>query len=195
MIREAAAHGAKLVCTTECFLDGLRHRRQKHSVGKIPGFGRTIPIGKYFRRLGGLARELQIHLVAGLLEADGEARYNTSILLGPDGKLVGKYRKQKLGHELPLNTPGQSSPVFLTPYGQIGIMICADRTEATIVRRFCTAGADFLLCPSGECLGPRVMIRSCKCVRAKTASGLFLCTRPSSWSPALTGLTCQHFAR
>jgi predicted amidohydrolase len=155
MIREAAAHGAKLVCTTECFLDGYAIADKSIPLEKYRALGEPIPDGKYFQRLGGLARELQIHLVAGLLEADGEARYNTSILLGPDGKLVGKYRKQKLGHELPRNTPGQSSPVFPTPYGQIGIMICADRTEATIVRRFCTAGADFLLCPSGGMFGPK----------------------------------------
>ena len=36
-----------------------------------------------------------------------------------------------------------------------GIMICADRTEATIVRCFCAAGADFLICPSGGMFGPR----------------------------------------
>ena len=35
-----------------------------------------------------------------MLEADGESRYNTAVLFSPDGKLAGKYRKQKLGHEL-----------------------------------------------------------------------------------------------
>ena len=45
-----------------------------------------------------------------MLEADGEARYNTAVLIGPDGKLVGKYRKQKLGHESARNTAGDDSP-------------------------------------------------------------------------------------
>ena len=53
------------------------------------------------------------------------------------------------------NTPGKDSPVFETPYGRVGIIICADRTEPAIVQRICTAGADFLICPSGGMFGPR----------------------------------------
>ena len=105
--------------------------------------------------LARLADELEIHLVAGMLEADGEARYNTAVLLAPDGKLTGKYRKQKLGHELVRNTPGSQSRVFETPYGKLGVMICADRTEKSIVAKFCAAGADFLICPSGGMFGPK----------------------------------------
>ena len=45
--------------------------------------------------------------------------------------------------------------MFQTPYGRVGIMICADRTEAEIVRRFCAAGAVFLICPSGGMFGPQ----------------------------------------
>jgi predicted amidohydrolase len=34
-------------------------------------------------------------------------------------------------------------------------MICADRTEPALVRRFCANGADFLICPSGGMFGPK----------------------------------------
>ncbi|MBI3851599.1 MAG: carbon-nitrogen hydrolase family protein [Verrucomicrobia bacterium] len=155
MIREAAANGAKIVCTTECFLDGYAIKDKSIPLEEYRALGEPIPSGKYFQKLTSLAKELKIHLVAGMLEADGDARYNTSVLIGPDGKLIGKYHKQKLQHELVRNTPGDSSPVFETPYGRVGIMICADRTEPTIVRRFCAAGADFLICPSGGMYGPR----------------------------------------
>jgi predicted amidohydrolase len=90
-----------------------------------------------------------------MLEADGEDRFNTAVLLGPDGKLVGKYRKQKLGHESERNTAGKESSVFDTPFGKVGLMICADRTDKGIVQRFCTSGADFLVCPSGGMFGPK----------------------------------------
>ncbi len=53
------------------------------------------------------------------------------------------------------NTPGTESRVWNTPYGTLGVMICADRTEADIVGRFCAAGADFLICPSGGMFGPK----------------------------------------
>ena len=155
MIREAAAHGAKIVCTTECFLDGYAIADKSIPLEQYRALGEALPAGPYFQRLAALARALDLHLIAGLTEADGEARYNTSVLIGPDGRLIGKYRKQKLQHESVRNTPGHDSPVFSTRYGQIGIMICADRTEAAIVRRFCTAGADFLICPSGGMFGPK----------------------------------------
>jgi predicted amidohydrolase len=117
--------------------------------------GEPIPAGPYYRRLAALAGELHIHLVAGMTEADGAARHNTTVLIGPDGKLIGKYRKQKLGHETDRNQPGNTSTVFATPLGRIGIMICADRTDPAIVRRFCAKGADFLICPSGGMFGPK----------------------------------------
>lgn len=155
MIREAAAKGAKIICTTECFLDGYAIADKSIPLEQYRALGEPIPSGPYFQRLAALAKELRIHLIAGLTEADGDARYNTSVLLGPDGQLIGKYRKQKLQHESVRNTPGNSSPVFATLYGRVGIMICADRTEPAIVQRFCTAGADFLICPSGGMFGPK----------------------------------------
>jgi predicted amidohydrolase len=155
LIREAAAGGAQIVCTTECFLDGYAIADKTIPLNDYRALGEPIPDGHYFRRLARLADELDIHLVAGMLEADGENRYNTAVVIGPDGKLIGKYRKQKLQHELVRNTPGEGSPVFDTAHGRLGVMICADRTEAGIVRSFCTAGADFLICPSGGMYGPK----------------------------------------
>ena len=155
MIREAASRGARIVSTTECFLDGYAIADKSIPLEQYRALGEPIPTGPYFRRLSSLAKELNIHLIAGMTEADGDARFNTSVLIGPSGQLVGKYRKQKLQHETVRNTPGTQSPVFETPYGKVGIMICADRTESTIVRQFCAAGADFIICPSGGMFGPK----------------------------------------
>lgn len=154
MIREAAARGAQIVCTTECFLDGYAIADKSIPLEKYRALGEPIPTGEYFQKLARLADELDLYLLAGLLEADGELRFNTAVLIGPDGALVGKYRKQKLGHESVRNTPGDESLVFNTPHGRIGVMICADRTESEIVDRYRTNRADFLLCPSGGMFGP-----------------------------------------
>ena len=155
MIRRAAAGGAKIVVTTECFLDGYAIADKSIPLDTYRALGEPIPEGEYFKRLAALAERLNIHLVAGMMEADGQKRYNTAVLLGPDGKLVGKYRKQKLGHELVRNTPGDRSLVFQIPYGRAGLMICADRTEPAIVRRFVDRGAEFMICPSGGMFGPK----------------------------------------
>src|SRR6185503_18991713 len=114
-------------CTTECFLDGYAIADKSIPLEEYRALGEPIPTGRFCQQLVSLAKELNIHLIAGMMEADGDVRYNTAILIGPKGDLIGKYRKQKLQHESVRNTPGQNSSVFETVYGKIGIMICADR--------------------------------------------------------------------
>lgn len=155
MIREAARNKAQIVCTTECFLDGYAIADKSIPLDDYRKLGEPIPDGPYCKRLAALAAELKIHLVAGMLEADGQRRFNAAVLIGPDGKLLGKYRKQKLGHEAGRNTPGDASPVFDTPFGKLGLMICADRTEPGLVKKLADNRADFLLCPSGGMFGPK----------------------------------------
>jgi len=155
MIRQAAERGAQIVCTTECFLDGYAIADKSIALEKYRALGEPIPDGPYFKRLAALARELKILLVAGMLEADGDARYNTAVLISPEGRLLGKYRKQHLEHELVRNRPGTESPVFATPYGRIGVLICADRRLPEIAAKMKQQGAEFLLCPSGGMFGPK----------------------------------------
>lgn len=154
MIREAAVGGAKIVVTTECFLDGYAIADKSIPLETYRALGEPIPAGSSYRRLARLADELDVHLVAGMLEADGELRYNTTVIIAPDGRLVGKYRKQFLEHEAVRNTPGAVSSVHPTPFGNLGVMICADRRDPTLVHRFFENGADFLICPSGGMFGP-----------------------------------------
>ena len=156
LITAAARGGAQLVCTTECFLDGYAIKDKTIPLDQYRALGEPIPTGQYFRRLSELADRLDIYLVAGMLEADGDQRYNTAVFIDPDGKLLGKYRKHKLDHELVRNTPGTETPVFRTPFGQVGIMICADRRDPDLVKRLSDGGASFLICPSGGMFGPKV---------------------------------------
>ena len=155
LIREAAAGGAKIVCTTECFLDGYAIADKAIPIEEYRALGEPIPGGMYFRQLSDLAKELRIALIAGMLEADGDARFNTAVVIGPDGKLIGKYHKQFLEHESVRNTAGTESSVFATEHGKVGVMICADRRKPEVVQSFCVRGADFLICPSGGMFGPK----------------------------------------
>ncbi len=155
MIRKAAAGGARIVVTTECFLDGYAIADKSIPLATYRALGEPIPGGKYYQRLAALAVELKIHLVAGMLEADGRHRYNTAVLIGPDGRLLGKYHKQRLGHEDVRNTAGDRSSTFETPFGRVGIMICADRRYKDVVGRFMDNGARLLICPSGGMFGPQ----------------------------------------
>ena len=68
--------------------------------------------------------------------------------------MLGKYHKQMLEHESVRVTQGTESTVIDTPFGKLGIMICADRRNEDIVEQFCSRGAEMLICPSGGMYGP-----------------------------------------
>jgi predicted amidohydrolase len=155
LIREAAAKGAQIVMTTECFLDGYAIRDKSIPLEKWRTLCEPIPDGPYVTRLRHLAAELKIHLIAGMTECENGHTYNTAVLIGPDGGLIGKYHKHLLEHELVRNTPGSTCPVFETPLGKIGLMICADRREPDLVKQLKANGAQLLLCPSGGMWGAK----------------------------------------
>lgn len=155
MIREAAAAHARIVCTTESFLDGYSIRDKAMPLAEYRALAEEIPGGPYVARLQGLARELKIYLIAGLLERAGEKTHNAAAVIGPDGALLGVYRKQHLGHERVRNTPGDQCPTFPTPYGRMGVMICADRRYPEVTAGLVKNGADFLIVPSGGMWGPK----------------------------------------
>jgi len=153
LIREAAANGAQIVVTTEGFLDGYAVRDKAMPLAAFRDLGEAIPGGAFFTRLALLADELDIYLVAGMSEAAGADRFNTAVVIGPDGTLIGRYRKQAIGHEAGRNIPGTGHPVFATPYGTLGVMICADRRQPTIAATLRANGADLLIVPSGGMFG------------------------------------------
>ncbi len=77
------------------------------------------------------AMKHKVVVVGGVFESDGDKRYNTAYVAGPDG-LIGKYRKVHvpqipLWEERAYFSPGDLGfPVFETPYGKIGVLICWD---------------------------------------------------------------------
>ena len=154
MIRQAASGGAQLICTTECFLDGCSAMDDSIQGVDYQALGEAIPGGVYFQKLSALSKELGVYLIAGLHEDGGENQFNSAALISPDGNLVGKYHKQFLVEEAIRHTPGKESLTFATSLGRMGIMICRDRTDARLVKRFVPNGCDFLVCVSGGAFGP-----------------------------------------
>ena len=149
-VRRAASLGAKIVVTPETCIDGyichqpgLTRERMcalaEHENG--PGIG----------RLRELAKQLDLYLCVGFSELADDQLYNTALLIGPDGKTAGKYRKTH-GVE-PFYRVGDSLPVFETRYGKVGIMICYDRQLPEIARTMAAQGAELILVPSNGMWG------------------------------------------
>ena len=122
----------------------------------IPG-----PASDYFAEQ---ARKHRMHLVVGLVERERHLIYNTAVLLGPDGTLIGKYRKVTLPRtEIEAGvTPGSDYPVFDTQLGRIGIMICYDGFFPEPARQLSIRGAEIIAFPVAGCNPLLAAARACE---------------------------------
>lgn len=141
-IKEAAGKGAKLICLPEVLTKAFTGKSNKEVAEAIPGGAATNAFQK-------LARENDIYIVAGMVEADQDTLYNTSILVGPEG-FIGKYRKVvptlAESNEITL-APGENYPVFETEIGRIGMMICYDIYFPGVARQLSRNGAQIVALP------------------------------------------------
>ena len=108
----------------------------------------TVP-GPTTATLGSIAAKHHAWIAAGLYERQGEAIYNTAVLIDREGRLAGKYRKVYLPREEIEGgiTAGSSYPVFRTDFGTVGLMICWDSNYTDPARGLALHGAELLLVP------------------------------------------------
>jgi predicted amidohydrolase len=101
--------------------------------------------------LRGAARRLGLHVVAGLIEGTRERWYNTGTIIGPDGRIIGRQRKNfpTQGEIDGGVVPGRGTQVFDTAVGRLGIVICSDFAFFTDgVRSLVDGGVDIVFNPS-----------------------------------------------
>lgn len=83
--------------------------------------------GKTAQAAGDFAVRLKTHLVASTIEKQGDDFYHTAFLIGPDGKIIGRYRQTHLDAALDgVLKPGDELPVFETAIGKIGLLLNDD---------------------------------------------------------------------
>ena len=73
--------------------------------------------------------------------------------MGPDGKLVGKYRKVALPRDEITSgiAPGHEYPVFPTRFGKVGMMVCYDGFFPEVARQLAVRGAEVIAWPVWGC--------------------------------------------
>ena len=157
LAREAAAGGADLVVLPELFSG--RYFPQSAEEPAFMAWAEPIP-GPLTERLGGLAAELGVSIVGSIYEqARTGLRYNTAVLLGADGSLVGRSRKAHIpdgpGYaEKYYFAPGDSDyPVFpLTPRSArqttLGLPTCWDQWFPEVARLLALKGAELIAYPT-----------------------------------------------
>ena len=145
LIRAAAAEGSKLIVLPECSTTGwvFESRAEAATVAE------SVPDGPTCTTWLSLCRELDIHIVAGIVERQGDRQYNSAVLLGPAGH-IGTFRKAHLwAVEKEFYDPGDLGfPVFETPLGRIAMHICYDGWFSESYRIPALCDADLLCVPA-----------------------------------------------
>lgn len=162
MLRQAADAGAQLVCAPEGFLEGYIVQEQGLTADRYRAIGEQVADGRYIGEMRRLCADLGIYFVGGFAERDGERMYNSAALIGPEGEIIGVFRKvHDMGRE-PLNTKGDEFPVLETALGAVGMMICFDRQLPESARLLALRGARLILNPSAGMHGETndVMMRT-----------------------------------
>jgi predicted amidohydrolase len=120
--------------------------------------------GPSTKRIGELAKENRLHVVLSIYERDRHLVYNTAVLIGPDGELIGKYRKVCLPHaEVESGVaPGREYPVFDTKLGKIGLMVCYDGFFPEVARELSNRGAEIIAWPVWGCNSLLAQARACE---------------------------------
>ena len=109
----------------------------------------AVPVGgAATSRLVLLAQRERVYLAAGLAEQDGDRRYSTVVLAGPEG-LVGRYRKLHLDDDdLAWATPGDAWRTFDTALGRVGLLCGYDALFPESARILALQGCDLIACAS-----------------------------------------------
>ncbi|MDA4116728.1 MAG: acyltransferase [Thaumarchaeota archaeon] len=148
-VDEAARKGASIICLPELFTSRYfpQGRDAKVDAESIPG-----PTTKV---LSERARELKVSIVGGsICEKGQDGRfYNTSVVFGPSGKILGKYRKVQIPQdesffEKDYFSGGKAYRVFKTPLAKLGVLICFDQWYPEPARIDRLMGAQILFYPT-----------------------------------------------
>ena len=150
-LREAAAAGVELVLLQE--LHNGPYFCQRESVEEFDQ-AETIP-GPGTERIGKLAEELQLVIVASLFEKRATGLYhNTAVVFDRSAAITGKYRKMHIPddpafYEKFYFTPGDLGfEPIATSVGKLGVLVCWDQWYPEAARLMALAGADLLLYPT-----------------------------------------------
>ncbi|RME80770.1 MAG: carbon-nitrogen hydrolase family protein [Caldilineae bacterium] len=117
------------------------------------GFNRLaerVP-GHQFNVLAARAADFSTHIVFGLptKEKVESIFYNAAVVIGPDGELLGEYRKIHLKGEEKLSfRPGYRFSVFDTAFGTLGVMIGWDIAFPEAARSLVLLGAEVICVPA-----------------------------------------------
>ena len=144
LVARAAADGAQLVVLPELWFSG-------YDLARAADYAAALDEGA-FALMAELARSHGLYLAGTSLEANPGGRpYNTAALFGPEGEVVGAYRKVHLWApmgEVEHMAAGREFPTFDLPWGRTALAVCYDLRFPEAWRLLATAGARLVIIPA-----------------------------------------------
>lgn len=152
-IAEAAAKNAEIVCLPELFQSPYFCQVAEDT--QVFEGAETIP-GPTVEQLSTIAAEHHVVLVGGSIFEKGSNGkfFNTCPVVGPDGILLGTYRKTHIPedscyHEQHYFSKGDTGVrAFETPFGKIAVLICYDQWFPEAARVAALQGAEMIFYPT-----------------------------------------------
>jgi predicted amidohydrolase len=148
-VARAGRERCAVVVLPECLDLGWTHPEAARLALPIPGPSSEA--------LGEAARAGGLWVVAGLTERDGERAFNTAVLIDDQGRVRSKHRKiNELDIAWDIYARGTALEVTDTPFGRVGIPICADNSTASTELGLALGrmGARLLLSPCAWAVTP-----------------------------------------
>jgi N-carbamoylputrescine amidase len=151
LVRRAAAMGAQIILLQELFAGPYFCKVMNPGYFAWAAPATESPV---ISRMSELARELGVVLPVSFFERNGQAHFNSLIMLDCDGSALGLYRKAHIpqgpGYEEKYYfSPGDTGfKVWDTRFGKIGAGICWDQWFPEAARCMTLMGADILLYPT-----------------------------------------------
>ena len=151
LVEEAASQGAQVVLPPELFAGPYFCKVEEEEL-----FALASPLGEdaSVREMQRLARALKVAIPASFFERDGQHYYNTLAMIGPDGEIMGTYRKSHIpdgpGYEEKYYfRPGNSGFKVWDLFGtRIGVGVCWDQWYPECARVMALMGAELLFYPT-----------------------------------------------
>lgn len=149
-VKESKELGADFVVLPECSNFGWTHPSALE--GAV-----SISDDTFVLSLQAEAKSLSIYIAVGFVERDGDKLFNSAVLIDPAGEIAIHHRKiNELDFARELYSTGDSVSTADTPFGKIGLMICADALSESdrVAERLVELGAEVILSPSAWAVPP-----------------------------------------
>jgi len=168
LMEECGRHDVQLALFPEALIPGYPwYLNFATSVGHRERIGRRAwrrywensieVLGKETDLIAETAREANLYAAVGVIEKDSEfsggTLYCTVLYFGPDGSLIGKHRKLKLTaaeRYIWGEGDGSTMPVFHTPVGSFGALICWENYMPLARMTMYSKGLDIYLAPTAD---------------------------------------------